>query len=77
MNNWKDDGLCRDADPDVFFPSDGVNAFEAKAICARCPVQEQCLEYAMKHDIEFGVWGGLSRSQREMLARKRRLNVVV
>ena len=77
MKNWKDDAECRDADPDMFFPPEGVNIREARAVCARCPVQEQCLEYALKHNIEFGVWGGMSRREREILARKGGLRVVV
>lgn len=77
MENWKDKAECLDADPDIFFPPEGVNIREARAVCARCPVQEECLEYAIKHNIEFGVWGGMSVIQREQLARKRRLRVAL
>ncbi len=56
---------------------EGVNIHQARAVCARCPVQEECLEYALKHNIEFGVWGGMSRKEREQIARKRGIRVVV
>jgi len=77
MENWKDKAECLDADPDIFFPPEGVNIHQARAVCARCPVQEECLEYALKHNIEFGVWGGMSRKEREQIARKRGIRVVV
>lgn len=70
MGNWKTQARCIDADPEVFFPPEGVNIREARAICATCPVQEQCLEYAIVNKIEFGVWGGMSVHQRERLARR-------
>jgi len=37
-----------------------------KAICARCPVREQCLEWALDHE-EHGVWGGLTKKERRSL----------
>lgn len=70
MENWKTQARCLDADPDIFFPPEGVNIREARAVCATCPVQEQCLEYAIRNHIEYGVWGGMSVRQREILARK-------
>jgi len=70
--NWKMEAACLDADPEMFFPEDGYSIREARAICARCPVQEQCLEYAMKHSMEFGVWGGLSVKERARLSSRMR-----
>jgi WhiB family redox-sensing transcriptional regulator len=31
---------------------------EAVAICKGCPVSFQCLRYAVKNDIRWGIWGG-------------------
>jgi WhiB family redox-sensing transcriptional regulator len=45
---------------------------DAKAICAGCPVREECLEYAMRWDQLCGVWGGLSERERRQLRRQRR-----
>ena len=37
---------------------------QAKWVCRRCPVKAECLEYALERDEEWGVWGGMSRSER-------------
>jgi len=46
-------------DPDLWFPSSG-NVTQAAEVCARCPVREQCLDYAIANEIEEGCWGGQS-----------------
>lgn len=62
---WFDRARCRHvADPDIFFPSKGGSALDAKAICRACPVLEQCQAYALEHREKFGVWGGLSEHDR-------------
>lgn len=70
--NWMTKAKCREYPTDLFFPEVGVNIGPIRQICAACPVQQECLEYALKHNIEHGVWGGTSRAQRETLARKMR-----
>lgn len=40
---------------------------EAKNICAACPVRNLCLEFALDHDEDFGVWGGLTPRERRMI----------
>jgi WhiB family redox-sensing transcriptional regulator len=72
--HWMADGKCRDLPPEVFFPSDGVGVEVARRICADCPVQEQCLEYALYHRIDHGVWGGASERERRRIARRRRIS---
>lgn len=42
----------------------------AKATCARCPVQPDCLAYALEHNIAFGIWGGLTERERRRLRRR-------
>ena len=64
---WWFAGLCAQTDPELFFPEKGGSAREAKAVCARCPVRAQCLEYALAHDERYGVWGGLSERERHRL----------
>jgi WhiB family redox-sensing transcriptional regulator len=65
--HWKDQGLCRQTDPEVFFPEKGRSTKEAKAVCRRCPVREDCLETALAADERFGIWGGLSERERRRL----------
>jgi WhiB family redox-sensing transcriptional regulator len=70
---WMAEGKCRNEPPGTFFPSDGVGVEVARRICATCPVKEPCLEYALAHGIDHGVWGGASERERRRIARRRRL----
>ena len=70
---WHQHGACRGADPNLFFPARGESVKEAKAVCARCPVRAECLEYALTNQEKFGIWGGLSERERRQLRRQRRL----
>lgn len=63
---------CRDRSPVQFFPSDGVGVEVAKRTCAQCPVRLECLEYALYHRIDHGVWGGCSERERRRILRRRR-----
>ena len=67
QTDWRLKAECLDADPEVFFPILGSNGLEAKRICARCEVRDECLDYAMEHRIDDGVWGGTSAVERERL----------
>jgi WhiB family redox-sensing transcriptional regulator len=73
--DWMADGNCRSVAPEVFFPSDGVGVEAARRICEGSPVQSPCLEYALVHRVEQGVWGGASERERRRIARRRRLPV--
>ena len=48
-HEWRDDAACSGTDADLFFPpgEDETAAMAAKRICGMCPVQEQCLQYAL------------------------------
>jgi WhiB family redox-sensing transcriptional regulator len=71
-STWMAAGKCRDLPPAMFFPSDGVGVEMARRVCAECPVKDACLEYALGHHIEHGVWGGASERARRRLAHGRR-----
>lgn len=68
---WKNDGACLGLDPDIFFPRQGASAEPAKAICADCPVVQECLEFALRNREIHGVWGGVSERARRKLRRQR------
>ena len=74
---WMADGNCRMYPPAIFFPSDGAGVDKARRICATCRVAGQCLEYALEHRIEHGVWGGCSERERRRILKRRRLSLVV
>lgn len=63
--------LCAQTDPDLFFPMPGGSPERAKAVCRRCPLQDRCLQWALRHRQEWGVWGGLSAEQRRRMLTKR------
>ncbi|MDH6629544.1 WhiB family redox-sensing transcriptional regulator [Streptomyces sp. LBL] len=75
MQNWREHATCRHEDPDLFFPigTTGpalVQQEQAQAVCRRCPVQEQCLEWALDTGQSIGVWGGTSENERRALKRR-------
>jgi WhiB family redox-sensing transcriptional regulator len=70
---WMAEGNCRDEHPSLFFPSDGVGVEIARRVCATCPVKERCLEYALYHRIDHGVWGGCSERERRRILKRRRV----
>lgn len=76
-DDWRHDAACRDDDPELFFP---ISEFgpgarqtaEAKAVCARCPVRERCLDHAVDNGLDFGIFGGATESERRDLLRRTR-----
>lgn len=74
---WMAEGNCRKEAPARFFPSDGVGVEIARRICASCPVKEPCLEYALVHRVDHGVWGGASERERRRLLKRRRAAAAV
>jgi WhiB family redox-sensing transcriptional regulator len=71
-DDWRQSGLCGQADPEVFHPERGGSARQAKATCHRCPVQDPCLEWALDHHEHGGIWGGLSDRERHELVKTRK-----
>ena len=51
----------------MFFPERGQTAEPARQVCARCPVRQACLEYALSNRITYGIWGGLTERERRPL----------
>ena len=73
--DWRHRALCRDEDPELFFPigTTGpalVQIEQAKAVCRRCPAVQSCLEWALSSGQDSGVWGGLSEDERRALKRR-------
>ncbi|MCP3768200.1 MULTISPECIES: WhiB family transcriptional regulator [Streptomyces] len=75
MDDWRTRATCRDEDPDLFFPigTSGpalLQTEQAKAVCRRCPVRQQCLDWALDTGQSLGVWGGTSETERRALKRR-------
>lgn len=77
---WQERGAC--AAPDVpvewFWPEavegrlPGTAYDKGKAVCAGCPVREECLAYALERRMVDGLWGGMTPGMRKKLRRARR-----
>jgi WhiB family redox-sensing transcriptional regulator len=65
--SWQALARCAEVDPDAFYPDKGGSTRQAKKICGSCEVRQTCLEYALKHDERFGIWGGTSERERRKL----------
>lgn len=70
--DWQQDALCAQVDADLFFPEKGGSTETAKRVCSLCDVRAECLAYAQREVITFGVWGGLSERERERMRVKAR-----
>lgn len=68
--DWTDRARCRGVDPEQFFLRGAAQSRGAIKLCGRCPVKDECLSYAMDHDVDFGVWGGLTERQRRAYQRR-------
>lgn len=66
--SWQGDAACKGMDVNMFFPEPGFNgnadAQKARAICATCPVKQQCLDDAIIYQYEQGIFGGMSQKER-------------
>ena len=73
--DWRHDAACREEDPELFFPVGNsgpalLRITEAKAVCRRCPVNAECLNWALASGQDAGVWGGMSEDERRALKRR-------
>ena len=71
---WRKHALCQDYDPEIFFPISDEDSIigdfqwsRAKSICAACPVQQSCLDHALRTKQRFGVWGGKTETERRAI----------
>ena len=46
---------------------DDEHTAEAVAVCQDCPLKRECLIQAVTYHEPFGVWGGMTASQRQQL----------
>lgn len=80
--DWQLRGACRGADSSMFFhpenergPARSRRERKAKQICADCPVLNNCRQHALTVHEPYGVWGGLTESERTILLQRRALTV--
>jgi WhiB family transcriptional regulator, redox-sensing transcriptional regulator len=68
LRNWRSAAAGRSADPGLRFPAWAtlpslLQAAQARAICADCPVHRQ-LAFAVLTGQVRGIWGGLTERER-------------
>jgi hypothetical protein len=56
-------GLTYEEADELFFPSRGKSAAQAKSFCRDCPVRLECLEFSLIYN-EQGVFGGTTENER-------------
>jgi WhiB family redox-sensing transcriptional regulator len=76
---WQWLAACRGEDSALFFAPNYPEGKDervsregrAKALCARCPVRVECLDYALRTREPHGIWGGMNEMERRLLLRNR------
>ena len=61
---WMSGAVCAQTNPDLWFA--------AKKVCQTCPVVAECGEYAIRANILYGIWGGMTLRERQAVKRRNR-----
>jgi WhiB family transcriptional regulator, redox-sensing transcriptional regulator len=62
---------CRGVDPELFFPGSDESAEPALRVCRSCPIEADCLAWALAKQETWGVWGGTTERRRRQILRAR------
>ena len=68
--NWHRQALCR-GETQLYFTGTIESLEQARAICAGCPVRQDCIEAALADREMRGVWAGTTAAERRELRRRR------
>ncbi len=73
--DWRHRAECLTEDPELFFPVGTTGPAlaqveEAKKVCRRCEVREECLRWALEAGQDHGLWGGMSEDERRAMKRR-------
>lgn len=72
MSDWMNRAACAGLPTDFFFSPDSAR-HEVEAdlpgmcVCRHCEVCDECLRYAVRNRIEFGVYGGKTAEERKAM----------
>jgi WhiB family redox-sensing transcriptional regulator len=64
------DGLCLMMPSIDFFSMAPKKLGIAKGVCAECTVTQECLEFSVVTEQEYGVWGGLDETERRPMIKQ-------
>jgi excisionase family DNA binding protein len=73
---WRNESECRKHPTRWWFGGGHRETLQAKGICADCPVQGPCLEFALSRTDLLGIWAGTTSNERTSMRRARRPCVV-
>lgn len=75
---WQTRGNCVGTDTELFFLPYNIRGEEkrqrimqAKAVCNGCPVIQECLDFALRTEEPYGIWGGKSEEERQKILQRR------
>jgi WhiB family redox-sensing transcriptional regulator len=74
---WRAGAECQSDNATYFYapshferkPEKDLREGIARALCRRCKVREQCLNYSLTVSESHGIWGGLNELERKRLLR--------
>ncbi|QII07271.1 WhiB family transcriptional regulator [Rhodococcoides fascians A25f] len=68
---WQLEARCRSESISIFYPPHGVRGAAlrrmenaAKRHCSTCPVVDRCRSFALENFEPYGIWGGLTATER-------------
>lgn len=67
-DRWWNEAACIEVGEAIFFETDPEAIEQAKAVCATCPVTEECLRDGVLD--EFGIRGGMTPDERRKYNRR-------
>jgi WhiB family redox-sensing transcriptional regulator len=77
--DWRERAACRGIESSVFFSPDKERGHararreaRAQAICRDCPVLTPCREHALAAQEPYGIWGGMTETDRRRHVNRRR-----
>jgi hypothetical protein len=77
MYAFREEANCADTDSEAFFTEENSSTYPnihiLRRICGNCSVVNECLDYALKHEV-MGYWGNTTEYQRKDIRRK--LNII-
>jgi WhiB family redox-sensing transcriptional regulator len=77
LQSWMDGAACAGKPLEWWYPATphapNGQARAAKALCNTCPVQTECLQFALDSDDRHGIFGGLLPHERYALTHKKPL----
>jgi len=70
-SRWALHAECKDEGPETLYPvGNKQQILVAHGMCGSCPVSQECLELALLGNEVWGVWGGTTEAEREVLLRE-------